>query len=240
MAEIERSAETMVVAWRQDSPPRQRPSAYAAGAYRHAAAGSETPISDHVPTLDEGAEPVIAALTQELAEARREVDIARRRCEHLEELADHHQFLPVLGRRAFTREVHHFLERMAESGVSGTLALFYLSDYEDIHRESGIAAADYALTHMAGQIAGAVRAGDVVGAVGGAGIATLMPTSDTDGAERTVARLSEAFAERPLQRGAERLHPTVIAVSVALTVGDSVEGALEALDRQFRAKVRSG
>lgn len=169
---------------------------------------------------------VIDDLAGELEATRWRLQQAEKRQAFLEDLADQDAWLPALNRRAFLRDLGVFLDHAGSTGVQGAVALLYLENFEDLRRVHGLSAAREALRHLARQVGGALRAADVVGAVGGAGLAVLMTTADPEGARAKLERLTAAVAARPLTLGGALLTLRPVAVLHTLDEGESAETAL--------------
>ena len=84
-------------------------------------------------------ERVIENLLADLGRLRGELDVARRRLAQLEQIVDHHPFLPILSREAFRRQIAHALERADRLPVTPSLFLVSLLNGDAIRREFGIA-----------------------------------------------------------------------------------------------------
>ncbi len=181
---------------------------------------------------------LIDGLMEEIDTQRWRVAQAERRQELLEGLADQDSWLPTLNRRAFLRRLGAYLERPRPEDASvGTLVVIYLDNFEDIRRSAGLLAAREALRHLARQVVGSLRASDVVGSIGGAGLAILFTTGDPDGAWVKVDQLMEAVATRPLTIGGSRLELRPIAVSRPLETGETAEAALSTIEDRLRRTV---
>jgi len=223
---------------------RQRSGRSSGGAFGQGQAHDDPVDAVSVHGLDPQAlSPEVRAVLEELLGEvqglHAEVERAQHRARYLEQLADRHAYLPVLNRRALVRRIDTFLQEQAAQGMPGALALFYLDNFEDIRRRHGLDEAEKALVHMARQVAGAVRAADVVGSVGGAGLAVLMLSGALDTVRGKVDRLARVIEARPLDHGHEQVPLRVGAAVVPLEAGDTAEAALGAADARLRAQSRS-
>ncbi|EKV26475.1 GGDEF domain protein [Caenispirillum salinarum AK4] len=157
---------------------------------------------------------------------------------YLEGLADRDALLPVLNRRAFDRELNLVLQAAGTDRDAGTppvLGLFYLANFEALHAEQGIAAAEAALRHMADVLVSGVGRADVVGATGGAGVGVVLTMLDPITAGSRVAALRDAVTAYPPRHEDGDLVLDVRAASVILEPGMTPESAVEAADARMRA-----
>lgn len=248
MADIEQpSAAAPVGAWQKQpgGQQRKRRSPYGEAADLHTGVGEpEDVVSIHGMTpglLNEDARKIMASLMEELDGLRFELDQSLHRQQYLESLADQHTYLPALNRRALTREIRSYLRFREEQGTSnsGCLMLFYLENFEELHKAYGLDAAEAVLIHMARQIAGAMRSTDIVGSIGGASIVVLMPLATGIGALQKREMLVKALADRPMVREGTTLPLRMLAVVRDFDEGDTAEFALADLDQRLWSPKRS-
>lgn len=157
---------------------------------------------------------------------------------YLEGLADRDALLPVLNRRAFDRELALVLQNAGTDRDAGTppvLVLFYLANFETLHAEAGIAAAEAALRHVADVLVNSVARADAVGATGGAGVGVILTLLDPLSAGKRVAALRAAVTAYPPRHGEGTLPLEVRAASLLLEPGMTPESAVEAVDARLRA-----
>lgn len=193
----------------------------------------------------EEVQAVLADLMAQIDHLHREVDLAVGRQGWLEGLADQDAVLPVLNRRAFLREVDGFLESRSSGDLAavdtppapGALALFYLHNFEVLHRRYGLAAADEALAHMARSIQAGVRSTDIIGAVGGAGVAVLLSLVHENAAWSKIDALRTALESGAATHEGKFL-PLRVVVVMAMLEGDGAASIrLEDLDGALRTKL---
>ncbi len=193
----------------------------------------------------EEVQAVMADLMAQIDHLHREVDLAVGRQGWLEGLADQDAVLPVLNRRAFLREVDSFLESRPSGDLAavdappapGAMALFYLHNFEALHRSFGLAAADEALSHMARTIQAGVRSTDIIGAVGGAGVAVLLSLVHEDAAWAKVDALRTALASGAARHEGKLLPLRVVAVMAVLADDGPASARLEDLDGVLRVEL---
>ncbi|OIR10083.1 GGDEF domain protein [mine drainage metagenome] len=111
-----------------------------------------TPIQDKV-----------AALAGEIESLRAELDHARHHVHWLEERADHHPQLAVLGRPALLRALGHAMEQSARAGLPGVLILLHAGGLEAVRLEEGLDAQDAVLAELAARLTSGLRHSDYLG-----------------------------------------------------------------------------
>lgn len=192
----------------------------------------------------EEVQQVLANLMGQVDHLRHELDQAAARQGWLEEQADQDGALPALNRRAFLREVDAFLAAVPTSEVvgdsqpqpaAGALAVFYLHNFEILHRRFGLATAEAALAHLAHTLGAGVRASDVIGFVGGAGVAVLLGMAGEDGAQAKVDALRTLLAATPVRHGEVTAPLRVVAAVVMAEPGLTAEAWLDAADSRLRS-----
>lgn len=177
---------------------------------------------------------LIDGLMAEVDSLRWRLTQAEHRQGFLEDLADQDAWLPTLNRRAFLRDLGRFLDRAGAQPPAGAVALIYLDNFDTLRRQAGLSAAQEALRHLARHVVGSLRAADVVGRVGGAGLAVLMTTAHLDGARAKVERLVAAMANRPLTLDHMTLPLHPVFVLRPLVAGDTAEGVLAEAEEMLR------
>lgn len=199
---------------------------------------------------------VLADMMGQVDGLRHDLEQANHRIDFLEETAERHSSLPVLRRPAFVREVGRFLAGQEETAAAsvviaggaavtsggeavGGVAAFYLANFERLHLRLGLAAAEEALAHMARYLAATVRTSDVVGVMGGAGLAVLMTTGQEDGLRHKTFALRDDLAARPAVVAGHALPLRVVCTFVPGSGGMEGEGGAEALLAGLDASLRS-
>ncbi len=173
----------------------------------------------------------LRSLMDEIGRLRWEMSRAVRRLVLQEQQASRDPVLPVLGRRAFMRELGAFIGR---TDVAGALAFFYLESYELLRRTRGLAAAEQALRLMASALLGSVRDTDLVGAVGGGGIAVALVVSEAPGTRSKADSLLESLGKVTFHWGDEDLPLDASCGLHEFAAGETAEEALAAADTALR------
>ena len=188
-------------------------------------------------------ERVIENLLADLGRLRGELDVARRRLAQLEQVVDHHPFLPILSREAFRRQIAHALERADRLPVTPSLFLVSLLNGDAIRREFGIAARDKALVHLCAALRAILQSDDILGSLTGNDLAALVFVAADAGVRARHGALVQAVAERPFFWGERRLELNVACGFAALAPGSAgpgtdVESVIAAADADLTAGIR--
>ncbi len=173
----------------------------------------------------------IDKLMAEVENLRGELDVARKRVEYLEQLADEDALVPVLNRRAFVRELTRTASFADRYGITSSVIYFDMNGMKQINDRWGHAAGDQALHHVATVLVNSVRASDVVGRLGGDEFGLILTQSDGETAAAKAASLAAEIAAQPLNWRGETV-PVAVAYGVhTIVAGEKVDAALEAADR---------
>lgn len=177
---------------------------------------------------------VQAALGQLMAEVqslRDELDIARKRIGHLEELADSDSLTSVLNRRAFVRELSRMISFAERYGAAGSLIYLDVNGMKPINDGYGHRAGDAVLDHVAETLKGQLRETDVVGRLGGDEFGVILHQADTVAAGEKARNLAEAIQAEPVTFEEHRLQVRVAYGVHSFAPGDQADEALDAADR---------
>jgi diguanylate cyclase (GGDEF)-like protein len=191
----------------------------------------ESALSPEAPETMRGLKAEVETLRSELAEARA-------KAAYLERLADQDTLVPVINRRAFTRELSRTMSYARRYQVPCSVLYFDLNELKEINDTYGHGAGDAALVRIAETLVGSVREFDIVGRLGGDEFGVILVHVDGQGAAEKAASLAAAVEASPLvYRGID------IAVSVAFgsyqfRPDESVDRAIDAADRAMYARKR--
>lgn len=163
-----------------------------------------------VSTIDWPARP--AAIRRSLARSARWLQRERQ----LKTLANSDALTGLLNRRGFEQMAERRITRACLDGEHSALLLIDADHFKQVNDRHGHAAGDELLRHMAGLIRGLVRAGDVVGRIGGEEMAVVMPGAILSTALATAERLRAAIAEAEVTVGGSTIGATV-SIGVAST-----------------------
>jgi GGDEF domain-containing protein len=173
---------------------------------------------------------LLAAVAPLLAEIDRlhwAAEQAERRAAWLERQSDRHSVVPCLTRRAFVRELESFL---AGGEPHGTVALVQVAGVEALRQLYGLVAGEGALRHIAANIMGALRSTDMVGCLGGADFAVLMPGTPEDQARPKIQAICGRIIDPAFTWLGFRVPLTPAYGLYVLQPGDSAEAAIAAAD----------
>ena len=157
----------------------------------------------------------IGALSGEIERLRRELEWSRSREAKLVRLADTHATLPILGRRAFVRELTQVLDHAGQLATPASLVALHLVNGEDIRRRLGRRAADQALSQVCRTIVEVLHATDKIGGLGGYDFGVILLVADLDAALDKANALIGAIGEHPFSWQDEN-------IPLAATTGISV------------------
>ena len=198
-------------------------------------AGADAPESELSPKVREvvrGLRAEVETLQSELAEARAKVA-------YLERLADQDTLVPVVNRRAFTRELSRTMSYARRYQVPCSVLYFDLNELKDINDTYGHGAGDAALVRIAETLIASVREFDIVGRLGGDEFAVILVHVDGKGAAEKAAALAAAVEAAPhVYRGIE-IPVSVAFGSYQFRPDENVDHAIDAADRAMYARKRS-
>lgn len=185
---------------------------------------------------------VRAALGELMAEVQRlrlELDQARKRVDHLEQLADQDSLTPVLNRRAFVRELSRIMSFTERYGANSAVLYFDVNGLKAINDSYGHAAGDAALTHVAHVLLQHVRGSDVVGRLGGDEFGVILVQVPTDEAHGKAELLASAISAEPLTWEGVPLKVGASHGVHSLAPGQEAQDALDAADKAMYQKKRA-
>ena len=104
----------------------------------------------------------------------------------------------LANRRAFMGALQTEIARARRGGEPLVLAILDIDHFKRVNDRHGHPAGDAVLAAAAAKMLGCIRAGDVVGRIGGEEFAILMPVTDLDGARLVCERLRAAIEARPV------------------------------------------
>ena len=163
----------------------------------------------------------------------------RLREQRLRHLADHDALTGLLNRRGFGRELRRHISRLERYGSKGALLMLDLDNFKRYNDAHGHAAGDDLLQTVSVGLSRRLRAGDMIGRIGGDEFAVLLPEASGDQASVVGAALVEAVREIP--QGDDR----PVTASVGIFSFDDVEqlsadGAMVGADLAMYAAKRAG
>lgn len=173
-------------------------------------------------------------LIAEVSTLREALDQSRNRLEYLTMLADQDPVSLVLNRRAFVRELSKALMIAQRRGTDSGLMFIRIENLKAINTNSGLAAGDAAVEHVAGVIQDQTPDGNALGRIGGAVFGVILIGEQEDRARERAANLTAAVSERPLIWQGATVPLTLIAGVYDLNVGEDASAAMNAADELLR------
>ncbi len=147
----------------------------------------------------------------------------------LQHAASHDPLTQVLNRGGFMAR--------AERVQAAAVLMMDIDFFKKVNDTHGHAAGDEVLTHFARVAAGCLRAGDVLGRLGGEEFAVLLPDCEAGDARVIAQRICDAFAAQPVEvNGGVRVHATV---SIGLGCRDAPDTPIGTLLSQADAALYS-
>ena len=177
---------------------------------------------------------VRAALEQLMSEVHRlreELELAKRRIQHLEDLADLDALVPVANRRAFVRELSRLMAFAERYGAPGSVIYFDINGMKEINDTFGHNAGDAAIRHVSEILLRNVRGSDVVGRLGGDEFGVILTQSDHSTAAAKADALAAAITEAPLAWEGQVIDIEISFGSYSFAGTEGVDEALAAADR---------
>ena len=177
----------------------------------------------------------IDRLLHEVQHLRDELELAKKRMDHLEQLADQDPLTPVMNRRAFVREMSRIMAFAERYDAVSAVLYFDVNGLKELNDSLGHAAGDAALSHVAETLVANVRGSDVVGRLGGDEFGVILARADGEQAMTKAQSLARAIAEAPMQWQGHDLSVEVAYGAHALSADQEAHDALDAADRAMYA-----
>lgn len=181
----------------------------------------------------------IMLLMKEVEQLRREVERAHSRLEDVARAADQDVLLPILNRRAFTRELSRFIAFAERHGTTSSLVYFDLDDFKSVNDEHGHAAGDAVLRHFADVISTQVRGTDVLGRLGGDEFGIILAHITLDQAMKKASNLAAMLRERPAPWQNRRIELSFTYGITELSAGANADSAIAQADTAMYARKKS-
>ncbi len=160
------------------------------------------------------------------------------RAEHFKELSEKDCVLPVLNRRAFTRELSRIINRSAQTETTSSVAVVHFLGIEDIRLVHGREIADETLVQIARTLAAALRNTDIVAHIGGSDFAVILTLTDREDGLRTMEEVRDAMRTRLISGDGESRFDLVWGL-VAFDAAADADNTLTAADNDLRRRWKS-
>lgn len=159
----------------------------------------------------------------------------------LRELAAIDFLTQLPNRRHFMIQSEAELARIRRAGSSvAAVLMFDLDHFKALNDRWGHAVGDRALSHFAALLRAEVRAGDIIGRLGGEEFAMVLPNADVDAAIALASRVQQRTSRIPILHGDESIALTVsIGIDTMRPTDVGVDQSLSRSDKAlYRAKER--
>ena len=172
----------------------------------------------------------IWALLGEARSLRAELERTRTQLKAAEQTVDRDPLLPVLNRRAFTRELGRQMASAARYATPISLAYLDLDGLKSANDSHGHACGDAILAHLSTLLLSALRSSDLVGRLGGDEFGIILLHANEQQAGLTCARLTDLARERPLPWQDSQIAVRFTVGTIQVVDGMDAEAAIAAAD----------
>lgn len=170
----------------------------------------------------------------------RDVTVDRQLRDELARQAAIDELTGALTRRAIMQEGASLLGKTRTKGQSLAVLMLDLDEFKELNDEAGHASGDRALGVAGEVMRQSVRAGDLLGRIGGDEFAILMPGADLPTAELVAERLHQRFRGVRPDGWTKPLRASIGVVAGKPAATDTLADYLEAADRALYQAKRSG
>jgi diguanylate cyclase (GGDEF)-like protein len=181
----------------------------------------------------------IARLIDEMIALRRELDVAKRRLDELETLADEDPLVAVLNRRAFVRELTRAKGVLERYGTKASLIYMDLNNFKEINDTHGHACGDAALVQVADTLKKNVRGTDIIGRLGGDEFGAILVRATRDQAQMRADVIARSIESKPLVHEGKTIKLTIAYGVYEIAADGDVEAALAGADKAMYEHKRS-
>jgi diguanylate cyclase (GGDEF)-like protein len=181
----------------------------------------------------------IMALMNEVDSLRRELAQTRAQLDETEKAADQDPLLPLLGRRAFVRELTRHIALTGRYKTPASLIYFDMNYLKKVNDTHGHMAGDAVLANFARVLLANVRDTDTVGRLGGDEFGVLLTHATQDQAQRKADALAEALRAAPATWEGQALPITFAYGVFEVKPGDNADIAMARADAAMYAQKKS-
>src|SRR6185369_8011210 len=147
----------------------------------------------------------ITALVGELADTKNRLAEREDHIADLERKMDEDPLVPVLNRRAWTRELQRAIALARRTNRGGSVLFFDVNGLKKVNDRFGHRIGDRVIERVAKTLVIDCRASDLVGRLGGDEFAVLMPETPPEGALIRGKRVADILKQVPLMAGESAL-----------------------------------
>jgi diguanylate cyclase (GGDEF)-like protein len=180
----------------------------------------------------------IVTLMGEVDSLRRELSATKDRLDEAERNADLDQLLPVLGRRAFVRELTRTIAYAGRYGTPASLIYFDLNGFKAINDSHGHAGGDAVLKNFSDVLSNNVRDSDIVGRLGGDEFGVLLSHADQSQAHKKADQLADKLRAAPTAWNGTSIPVSFAYGAFELKAGDDADTAMARADEAMYAHKR--
>ena len=134
-------------------------------------------------------EKAINLLLEEVGSLRRQLASSRDHEAYLEQNADAHPFLPVLGRRGLTQRLGQIVTRAAHADVASCFLYLHILNAETVRTDLGLNAEEALLTLVADILNRELGNDAVIGSLGNADFGIILPAVGREEGDETIRRV---------------------------------------------------
>jgi diguanylate cyclase (GGDEF)-like protein len=180
----------------------------------------------------------LMTLMGEVDTLRRALQATQARLGEAEKNADRDQLLPVLGRRAFVRELTRTIAFAGRYGTPASLIYFDLNGFKAINDSHGHAGGDAVLLNFAQVLSENVRDSDTIGRLGGDEFGVLLAHADQAQAHKKADLLAEKLRAAPTEWKDGPIPVSFAYGAFELKSGDDADTAIARADEAMYAHKR--
>lgn len=194
------------------------------------------PAAELTPRVQEALDIIVGEYDRTRSDLERE----RERVAHYQDLTDKDPLLPVLNRRALTRELARLINRAAQTRTVSSVAVLHLRNLDATRLRHGRAAVDGILGQAAERLIADLRATDIAGSLGGGDFAVVLTLTNGAAAVEKTQALAGALRAAIGERAGAGLPLDVAWGVAAFTAEDDAEHVIAAADDDLRRRHGAG